>query len=204
MEIGTRGWLGAFAASGVSYDLAVYNSKVSDELIPFEIPGGAGRRYFRNAGSTLRTGVEASLATQIGMASLGLSYSYSHFRFEDYEVAGTDFADKRIPGIPIQQLQGSATFRNGAWYLVMEGETRGGVYVSDANTIRSPGYELMNARLGWDGTGRLSWLSTRVGVQNVFDRRHVTSVSVNATNGRYYEPAPGRVYFAGVTLGVVR
>jgi len=29
----------------------------------------------------------------------------------------------------------------------------------------------------------------------------VASVSVNATNGRYYEPAPGRVIYAGISIG---
>ena len=31
-----------------------------------------------------------------------------------------------------------------------------------------------------------------VAANNLFDRRYVSSVVINATRGRYYEPAPGR------------
>jgi iron complex outermembrane receptor protein len=73
--------------------------------------------------------------------------------------------------------------------------------MDDANTARSNAYEVMNVRLGGEGVVGLSWLSPRAGVQNVFDRRYAPSISVNATNGRYFEPAPGRIVYAGVTIG---
>lgn len=48
-------------------------------------------------------------------------------------------------------------------------------------------------RLGdWD-------LSAYARVDNLFDRRYAGSVIVNESNGRYYEPAPGRS--VGVGLG---
>jgi len=47
-----------------------------------------------------------------------------------------------------------------------------------------------------------SWLSPVLGIQNLFDAHYVGSVSVNASAGKYYEPAPGRVIFAGLTLAV--
>jgi iron complex outermembrane receptor protein len=200
-EAGSRGWIGAIFPSGLTYDVALYRTSVKDELIPFEIPGGQSRRFFRNAGSTSRTGFELALGTEVGPAELAASYSYSHFLFEDYEVAGTSYDENRIPGIPIQQLQGAVTVRRSGWYLTLEGEARGAVYMDDANTARSNAYEVMNVRLGGEGVVGLSWLSPRAGVQNVFDRRYAPSISVNATNGRYFEPAPGRIVYAGVTIG---
>jgi outer membrane receptor protein involved in Fe transport len=41
-----------------------------------------------------------------------------------------------------------------------------------------------------------------IGVSNVFGTRYVGSVVVNATAGQYYEPAPQRVYYAGLTVGI--
>lgn len=41
-------------------------------------------------------------------------------------------------------------------------------------------------------------LSAYARIDNLFDRRYAGSVIVNESNGRYYEPAPGR----GVGLGV--
>ena len=36
-------------------------------------------------------------------------------------------------------------------------------------------------------------------VDNATNRRYVGSVIVDEGNGRYFEPAPGRTFFAGVT-----
>jgi len=40
-----------------------------------------------------------------------------------------------------------------------------------------------------------------VAVQNLFNRTYVGSVVVNAVAGRYYEPAPGRNVYVGISLG---
>lgn len=40
------------------------------------------------------------------------------------------------------------------------------------------------------------------GVVNLFDREHNTAVTVNAFGRRYYEPGPGRSFYAGVRLGL--
>src|SRR5438132_3568380 len=45
-EAGAKG----LAAGRIQYDVAAFNTEVRDELIPFEIPNGNGRTYFRNAG----------------------------------------------------------------------------------------------------------------------------------------------------------
>ncbi|VFS57294.1 TonB dependent receptor [Kluyvera cryocrescens] len=37
-------------------------------------------------------------------------------------------------------------------------------------------------------------------VDNLFDRSYVGSVIVNESNGRYYEPAPGRNYGVGLNV----
>ena len=39
-------------------------------------------------------------------------------------------------------------------------------------------------------------------VNNLFDRNYAGSVIVGDTNGRYFEPAPGRNWFAGIDLGL--
>ena len=47
------------------------------------------------------------------------------------------------------------------------------------------------------------WRFTQlVRLDNATNRRYAGSVIVNEANGRYFEPAPGRNWFAGVTLDV--
>lgn len=199
-ELGLKG----IVATRVRYDVAGFLTAVEDELIPFEVPGGAGRRYFRNAGRTLRRGLEAGIELTAGAATFASAYSYSDFRFDDYAVttgAVTErYDDNRIPGIPLHQLQGSLTWRWSRLFLTAEGVASSRVLVDDANTSAAAGWAIANVRVG----GRIPFGAAVavpvVGVQNLFGRRYVGSVVVNAAGGRFYEPAPERTVSVGLSL----
>jgi iron complex outermembrane recepter protein len=197
-EIGAKG----FIAPIVAYDAAVFVARVEDELIPYEITGGMGRRYFQNVGRTERRGAELGLRADGSTIRAGLSYSYADYRFTDYEVSGTRYDENRIPGIPEHQAQASITWIVRGFNATIEGIAAGRTIADDANTQSAPGYGVVNIRVGGTtnfGTG--TRISPTIGVQNLFDRRYVGSVVVNASGGRYYEPAPGRTLFAGLTVG---
>ena len=205
-ELGTKG----FILPAISYDAAVFYTRIRDELIPFEIPNGNGRRYFRNAGRTERRGVELGMRADAGPVRSALSYSYGDFAFVDYKfetVVGGDAVEttvydgNRIPGIPQHQLQASVTWITGLLHSTIEGIATSRTLVDDANTASAAGYGLLNIRIGGTfGAGGVR-ISPNVGVQNLLDRRYAGSVSVNATGGRYFEPAPGATIFAGLSVG---
>ena len=52
------------------------------------------------------------------------------------------------------------------------------------------------------------WLSPVFGISNLFDRKHVASVAVNAAGtvatGKFYEPGPGRTWFVGLSAATAR
>ncbi len=199
-EVGVKGIL----ATRLRYDVAGFLTRVRDELIPFEVPGGAGRRYFRNAGRTIRRGLEAGLEASAGAATFASAYSYSDFRFDEYAVttgATTErYDDNRIPGIPVHQVQASATWRWSGLFFTAEGIGASRMLVDDANSSAAAGWGIANARVG----GRIPIGATTVvpvvGVQNLFDRRYVGSVVINAAGGRYYEPAPERTISVGLSV----
>ena len=197
-EIGAKG----FIAPIVSYDAAVFVARVEDELIPFEIVGGGGRRYFRNAGRTERRGAEVGLRADGAAIRAGLSYSYADYQFTDFVVNGTTSYDgNRIPGIPEHQAQASVTWIARGIHSTIDGIAVGRTLADDANSVSAAGYGIVNARVGGTMTfGSGARLAPTIGVQNVFDRRYVGSVSVNASGGRYFEPAPGRTLFVGLTV----
>ena len=197
LEAGVKGTL----FSRLRYDVAAFATRVRDELIPYEVPGGGGRRYFRNAGRTRRNGAEAGLTLFIAGVEAGLAASYFDFRFTDYAVDGTSFADNQLPGIPRQQLQSYITWRPGRVFVSTEAIMTSSAAADDANQVRIPGYEVLHLRLGGTPFRGAPWFSPVVGVQNVFDRNYTPSVNVNATGGKYYEPAPGRVFNVGLTMG---
>ena len=193
-EIGYKG----LSASGIQYNAALFTTAVHDELVPFEIPSSNGRRYFRNAGRTSRKGAELSLGKTIGLADLGLAYTYGDYRYRSFTVAGTSFAGKRIPGVAAQELQTSATVRLPAVSVVAEGVLSGRVFADDANSVSAPGFGVINLRILADEIGKAAGLSFTAGVYNLFDRRYASSVAVNATGGKFFEPAQGEIGLRGV------
>jgi iron complex outermembrane receptor protein len=200
VEIGVKG----IVATRLRYDVATFLTGVKDELIPFEVPGGAGRRYFRNAGRTHRRGLEAGVELLVSAATFAAAYSYSDFRFDDYAVTTGSvterFDGKRIPGVPLHQLQASLTWRWRRLFVTTEGMASSRALVDDANTSAAPGWAVANMRAG----GRIpiggATVTPVVTVQNLLDRRYVGSVVVNAAGGRFYEPAPERTLSVGVSL----
>ena len=202
-EIGVKG----LAVTRLRYDLAMYQTLVRDELIPFEVPGGNGRTYYRNAGRTRRRGIEASLSTEIGPLALDASYTWSHFRFRGFAVDTAQYAGNAIPGVPEQQGQASATWHGRFAFATIEGIAKSAVWANDANSARAPGYAIVNARLGGTALFGRPWLAPVVGVANAFDRKFVGSLAVNASGAtlattKFYEPGAGRSWFAGLTVAV--
>ena len=196
-EAGMKGTL----FSRMRYDVAGFATRVRDELIPYEVPGGGGRRYFRNAGRTNRTGAEAALTLFAGGVEAGLAASYADFTFAEYLVDGVSRAGNRLPGIPAKQLQTYATWRPGRLFVSAEAIVSASAAGDDANQVRIPGYEVVHLRVGGTPFRHAGWFSPVVGVQNLFDRKYTPSINVNATGGKYYEPAPGRVVTVGLTVG---
>ncbi|MGI9077218.1 MAG: TonB-dependent receptor family protein [Gemmatimonadaceae bacterium] len=199
-ELGVKG----IALARVRYELTGYASRVRDELLPFEVLNGAGRRYFRNAGRTRRRGLEAAASTLLFGTELGVAYTYSHFRFAEYTVDSVTYDGNRLPGAPRQQFQAYATWNRLGWFVSADGVIASSMFVDDANSTRSAGYEVLNLRVGGRAVFGLAWLSPVIGMQNVFDRHYVPSVNINAAGGKFFEPAAGRVVYAGLTLGTGR
>jgi iron complex outermembrane receptor protein len=195
-EAGLKG----VGANGLQYNTALFATSVHDELIPFDIPGGNGRRYFRNAGRTSRRGLELGLGTTIKQVELGGAYTYANYRFVDFTVDTAHYAGNRIPGIPRQTLEASAAVRTRFGTLVTESTLADRMFVNDANSQSSPGYAIFNARVVSSAMWNGSRVELTFGAQNLFNKRYISSVSVNAAAGKFYEPGSQRSIFVGVSL----
>ncbi|HEY4955618.1 MAG TPA: TonB-dependent receptor [Gemmatimonadaceae bacterium] len=198
-EIGLKGYSGRSGRLG--YDVAVFTTRVHDELVPYEIPGSGGRRYFRNAGRTNRRGAELGVNAGAGELRFNAALSYSDFRFDRYVTDSAVFDGRRIPGIPISRAQSSATWTHKSVFAVVEVEAAGATFVDDANTARAPGYEVMHIRGGMDHPLGAARVSLVAGAQNIFNRLYSPSLSVNAARGKFFEPAPRRAVYIGLSVG---
>ena len=204
-EIGTRG----SACRRLGYTVAVFQADVRDALIPYEI--AAPRFYYRNAGSTRHRGMELSAdLTVTSGVSLNAAWTYSDYRYRRYTFRDTipHVLDGRaLPGIPkhwlnlLARLQ-PATLR-GVWGEVQQTYSSG-YLVSDTGSTTTAPWWATNVRVGWDGKAGGMRLAAFVGVNNVFNHRYVGSVVINAARGRFYEPAPSRNIYVGLSVGAGR
>jgi iron complex outermembrane receptor protein len=196
-ETGFKGGL----ISPIRYDVAVFATRVRDELVSYEVPGSSGRRYFRNAGRTNRRGAELGLSATAGPFLFNAAYSYSNFQFVRYVTDSAVFDGRRIPGIPVKRAQSSVTWSGHGLFAVMEGEAASWAFVDDGNTARAPGYEVMHLRGGSDHLFGLEGMSLVGGAQNIFNRLYSPSLTVNAARGKFYEPAARRTLYVGLAIG---
>jgi iron complex outermembrane receptor protein len=196
-EVGGKGLV---PGTAFQWELAAFDIRAHDELVPFDIPGGAGRRYFRNAGRTARRGAEVGAEVELGALTLRSAYSYSRFRYVDYLVGTTSYAGKRIPGVPEHALAMTGALRHGSWTLSSTADVASAMDVDDANSAQAAGRTILG--LAVSNTVRVSGvrLAPLVAVQNLTGVHSVGSVSVNATGGKFYEPAPSRTLLFRLAL----
>jgi iron complex outermembrane recepter protein len=194
-ELGLKG----IVLTRLQYDLAGFDTEVHDELIAFEVPEGNGRTFFRNAGRTRREGIEAALQADVEAFTLAASYTYSHFRFREYTVDNANYSGNTIPGIPVHQVQASATYHYRTMFATVEGQGKTAQYVDDQNTAQAAGYAIMNLRVGGTALFGRPWLAPSIGLQNVFDKHYIASVAINAAAGKFYETSPGRALYVQLT-----
>ena len=85
------------------------------------------------------------------------------------------------------------------YFSVVEARWLSQVYVNDLNSDAAAGYATASATLGYVARLRGWELNGFVRGDNLFSRRYAGSVIVNEGNNRFFEPAPGRTWLAGVS-----
>ena len=188
---------------------AYFEAKTSNELAVLSNSGG--RSTFQNAGTTGRSGIEASLAGQWGagwstyVAATLLNAQYKNSflacaaapcTVPNVQVA----SGNRLPGVARLSLFAELGYQHRPWGLDMGLEMRhiGKVYVDDRNTDSAPGATTFNLRAALTQTSGKWTFKEFVRVDNLTDRNYIGSVIVNEGNGRFFEPAPGRSALLGV------
>lgn len=84
--------------------------------------------------------------------------------------------------------------------LFLEMRAQSKLEVDDRNTDSAPGYVIFNLAAARSFMIGPTALRAFIRVDNVFDIKTIGSVIVNEANGRYFEPAPGRAWLAGLDV----
>ncbi|HMA98394.1 MAG TPA: TonB-dependent receptor, partial [Wenzhouxiangella sp.] len=175
-----------------SLDLAVFRVSTRDEIVV--VSSLDGLNLFDNAGRTERDGVELSVEHRLSDAlSLNASYTWSRFRFESFRDGEEIFDGNRMPGLPENVLFAELAWRGakGA-YAIVDVLAVDQLFADNANEESVAGHAVVNTRFGREFDLGPQQLELFLALNNVTDRRYLSNVRVNATRGRYFEPAPER------------
>ncbi|HEY4583017.1 MAG TPA: TonB-dependent receptor, partial [Lysobacter sp.] len=101
----------------------------------------------------------------------------------------------------IPRTQAYAALRRGGatgWQAQLDALHVGGVGATTAGDVRTEGYTLLGASVGWRFQQARTHGRVFAGASNLADRRYIGSVIVNDGNARYFEPGAGRAFTLGV------
>jgi iron complex outermembrane receptor protein len=187
---------------GVRANAALFRTETRDEIVTNASSGG--RTDFKNASRTLREGVELAMQAPLGGGfEAAFAYTALRARFTEPYTAGTTLipAGNRLPGVPAVVVHAELAWRPaGGFHAALEARHSGRIYVNEANADAARAYTVANVRAGYErrmGDWRVACFGR---VDNVTDRRYAGSVIVAEARGRFFEPAAGRNFFAGVEL----
>lgn len=189
-EVGAKAYVGA----NTRVNAAIFVVDTDNELVV--LSSNNGRTVYRNVDKTSREGFELAADSNFGAGFSGLvAYTYIDAVFD------TDFPGNKIPGIPESMAYAELGWGYTPTGLSTAIEARwvDEVFTNDANSASAPDYTVVNWRLAFEQSTS-GWLFTEFArINNMFDEQYVGSVAVNATFGRYYEPAPGRNFIVGMS-----
>ena len=195
-ELGVKGeW------QRLRYEVTAFSIRLRDELVPYSLEEQPGRNFFRNAGRSRREGIELSLGWQLSPDwQLNGAYTYAEYEFKRFRQGGEVFDGNTIPGLPRETLFLEAALNTPTHFASLQFRHVGKLYADDANTTSVDAFNLVDLRGGL----RLPLGPLRgeiyAGINNLTDEEYFANVRINDFGRRYYEPAPGRNYYAGLTL----
>ena len=188
------GWKGLWAKTRMEANVFFIES--TNEILPYELEAFPGRSFYRNAGATQRWGVEVFGSYQWEQWELQASMTQAQYRFTENNTS----EGNTLPGIPNSQffLQVGYTSLQD-WQFQLTGEHIGSLYADTANAVQIEAFQKVRLQGGKTiALGNLE-LNLFAGINNLFDVRYFDNIRLNAFGGRYYEPAPGRNAFFGLS-----
>ena len=187
-------------------DAALFRINTDNEIVTSLSVGG--RTAFTNASETLREGLELSARhafnsnwrTQVTATVISAEYA-----------SGTALAGKSLPGIPQKQLFTSVSWAENGFQSSskkpLQGKAasfdwiaRSSLWANDVNDASgaAAGYGLLNARLKQGFEWRQANFETYIGIDNLTNKKAVSSVIINQSSRQYFEPLLPRNWVIGV------
>ncbi|HBZ1016231.1 TPA: TonB-dependent receptor [Klebsiella pneumoniae] len=195
VEIGSKTRIG----NGL-FTAALFQTNTDNEIVVDSSSGG--RTSYKNAGKTRRQGMELGLDQQFGESwRLKAAWTWLDATYRTNVCDDASCNGNRIPGIARNMGYASFGYQSEqGWYAGSDIRYMSDIMANDENTAKAPSWTVVGLTTGYKWSyGRMD-MDLFGRIDNLFDREYVGSVIVNESNGRYYEPAPGRNYGIGLNL----
>ncbi|AWL60198.1 TonB-dependent siderophore receptor [Klebsiella quasipneumoniae] len=179
---------------------SLFQTDTDNEIVVDSSSGG--RTSYKNAGKTRRQGMELGLDQQFGESwRLKAAWTWLDATYRTNVCGDASCNGNRIPGIARNMGYASFGYQpEQGWYAGSDIRYMSDIMANDENTAKAPSWTVVGLTTGYKWSyGRMD-MDLFGRVDNLFDREYVGSVIVNESNGRYYEPAPGRNYGIGLNL----
>ncbi len=169
----------------------------------------SGADFFINAGNVKQKGAELtadlSISPQksfIDYYRFNVAYTYNHFRYGTFIKGADDFSGKTVPSVPSNTISvlADVLFKKGI-YSNITYYGASDIFLNDANTASAEAYHLLGCRLGWKNIYQKKYkVNFYAGIDNLLNESYSLGNDINAAANRFYNAAPKRNYYVGLSL----
>lgn len=190
----------ALDIGGSMLSMNAYLRSTDGMILPKRVNNGT-EEVFTNAGDARQNGVELTARTRRELPggtrfTMLLDAAWQHHRLLPPDHA----AEVDVPGVPRWsggvRLRLANRDRNAA---ELGYRANSSVSANSMNGDRVPKYGVMHFRVEHTWQWSKMRLAAFLLVENALDARYTSFIQQNDPGGRYYNPAPGRSYFGGVS-----
>ncbi len=206
-ELGSRG-----RYRGFSYTLSAYTMRIEDLLVARRTALDAFVGI--NAGRTVHNGLEIALDYEWHndkwSFSPYLNYAYADYRFDEFVDGDDDFSGNELTGTAPHILSSGffveRNFGESRLYGNLGYQFVDAMPITDANSIYSESYDVLDAKIGYLFTFGEGWqVDIYAGINNLWDENYASMLLINSVGfggrqPRYYYPGLPRNYYGGMQL----
>jgi iron complex outermembrane receptor protein len=198
--------------------LNLYDFRMQQSIVPRY--DSAGHAYYVNAGGTDQKGVEGNVQyVPISNISgfwkylrLFASYANQNYHFRNYLEGTSNYSGNPITGVPRNTFVSGLDLKIGRGLVFNTTYSyTSSISLNDAATAYAGSYQLLQGKIGWNFIvlhHYRHWperpdggiLQLYAGIDNALNQVYSLGNDLNAVGGRYYNPAPGRNYFGGISF----
>lgn len=201
--VGLEAGIRSNGSNQFEYDIAAYHLWIYDLLFPYQLEDG-GATFYRNQGETAHLGLEGYISYQVGRDwKITATANIMAAEFKEAQTLDDESLEgNTIPGIPQNRINSTLRWSPDNFLGSLSYEYASSHPVNNLNTEENDAYNVLDLKLSYQLTfrGNGIMLQPFVNINNLLDERYNGTVAINNPGSRFYEPAPGRNWQAGLSV----